>query len=287
MTIIARVAGGLGNQMFQYAAAYALAKSRHARLAVDTSCCGGVRPSYALGHFRASGEVITTGPISRLCHRLAGSSRFRGLAATARMMLGLTDVAETREFCFRPITGPDARRIRLLGYWQSYRYFDEFAEDIRREFSPQAGPVGRNAELLKQIQVSPGAVSVHIRRGDYLNVRPQAVLPVEYYQQAAKIIASAGASPVFYLFSDDMASARRALQLGGEVIPVVGNESAGHEDLRLMSACRHHIIANSSFSWWGAWLNPKADKLVVAPRHWLGGAESHCEDLFPEGWRCI
>ena len=291
MQVIARVTGGLGNQMFQYAAAFAAARTAGAQLALDTSCCDytpAANRRYMLDCFAVTGRVITPHRLSRFLYKMAGSERFPRIAALTRLKLNLTDVKETQEYHFAPVLLPVAHRIRLLGYWQSYRYFEAHAAEIRQQFMLRSPATGHNAHLLEQIRSTPGAVSVHIRRGDYLKVRPQAILPLEYYQSAVQIIAQKIPLPTFFLFSDDLAWVRQNLHLPGQIVAVDGNdELSGHEDLRLMSACRHHIIANSSFSWWGAWLNPAREKMVIAPRLWLGTPDSHFPDLYPAGWRTI
>jgi hypothetical protein len=113
-------------------------------------------------------------------------------------------------------------------------------------------------------------ISLHVRAGDYKTFRGgQRMLPLAYYRQAMETIRERVRKPFFLVFSDDIAYARENLPRGEEMVFVDHNdESNGHEDLRLMSACRHHIIANSTFSWWGAWLNPDPEKLVLAPKVW-------------------
>ena len=106
-----------------------------------------------------------------------------------------------------------------------------------------------------------------------------------YYAQAVAHIANRVSQPVFFVFSDDHAWAREHLVLSHPVHYVDHNDTAhGYEDMRLMSLCRHHIIANSSFSWWGAWLNPRPDKIVVAPQRWFNDYDADTRDLCPEGW---
>lgn len=143
--------------------------------------------------------------------------------------------------------------------------------------------LGRNLEMLQQINKTPGAVSLHIRRGDYLTINGAPVLPLSYYQEAIQKIRERIDRPVF--FSDDIRWAESTFRDGGNFVFVdINGADAGQEDLRLMAACKHHIIANSSFSWWGAWLDPSEEKTVIAPKYWMMIKETFYPELFPESW---
>jgi len=148
---------------------------------------------------------------------------------------------------------------------------------------------GNNQSLLEQIDAAPVSVSLHVRRGDYtLAAEGNIALPLDYYHRAIDLIRQRFDDPVFFIFSDDIEFARKNLPAGMRQVFVEGNDDlSSHEDLRLMAACQHHIIANSSFSWWGAWLNPSSEKVVVAPRHWLLSPESAFEDLLPPTWYAL
>jgi hypothetical protein len=129
-------------------------------------------------------------------------------------------------------------------------------------------------------------VSLHIRRGDStLPWEGKVVLQMEYYSYAISIIKERLADPVFFVFSDDIPYVKKGFLRDVKMVFVEHNDDfAAHEDLRLMSSCDHHIIANSTFSWWGAWLNPRPDKIVVAPRHWFLKDENYYPNLFPRDW---
>jgi hypothetical protein len=145
---------------------------------------------------------------------------------------------------------------------------------------------GKNLEVLKQIKQCKNPVSLHVRRGDYtLAAEGNIALSIDYYTSAISTFKERLVDPTFFVFSDDMAFVRQNLPHHVKAIFVDNNDAtASHEDLRLMSACHHHIIANSSFSWWGAWLNPRPDKMVIAPKHWLLKADSYYPDLLPPSW---
>jgi hypothetical protein len=108
---------------------------------------------------------------------------------------------------------------------------------------------------------------------------------LDYYRSAARHVAERVATPEFFVFSDDIAWARDNLDIAFPCHFIDDNRGMeSYNDMRLMSLCRHHILANSSFSWWGAWLNPRADKIVVAPGRWFVGGERRVDDLVPQGW---
>jgi hypothetical protein len=191
-----------------------------------------------------------------------------------------------RQFHFDPAVLRPRRHAFLAGYWQSERYFDAIADRLRGELTPRQPPDPVNAALLAEIEAAE-AVSVHVRRGDYVDhpdIHP--LMPVEYYRAAVDAVRARTRDPRFFIFSDepDRAGALLSWLSPATVVSHNGAERDS-EDLRLMRHCRHHIIANSTFSWWGAWLCPHADKVVIAPRRWFADAFPHSTaDLLPPRW---
>jgi hypothetical protein len=143
--------------------------------------------------------------------------------------------------------------------------------------------------VLEQIRSSKHPVSLHVRRGDsVLPVEGKVVLPMDYYSDAISLFKQRLADPTFFVFSDDLPFVKENLPRDQKVVFVGHNDTfTAHEDLRLMSACHHHIIANSTFSWWGAWLNPRPDKMVIAPRNWYVGKDSYYPNLCPPDWMLV
>jgi hypothetical protein len=158
---------------------------------------------------------------------------------------------------------------------------------LRKELSFRKPPIGHNAEMIDTVLAAEQSVSLHIRRGDYTSAAEGNIaLPMDYYERAITAMRERLPKAKFFVFSDDMAFARANLPQGFPAVFVDHNDDyTSHEDLRLMSNCRHHIIANSSFSWWGAWLNPHEDKMVIAPRQWLLKPDSVFPELTPPGWQ--
>jgi hypothetical protein len=285
--IVAGLAGGLGNQMFQYAAGRRLALARGTSLKLDRAPLVGSGRAYALDHllieasFAAPEEIPPRKRRRRAALACLLPGRRGGGAATATRV-------RQRGSGFDPAVLDLPDDVYLDGYWQSERYFQDIADTIRRDFTFAAPPVGRNAELLEAIDAAPAA-SVHVRRGDYVSDPKtnayHGVCGGEYFARCAEEILDRAGAAHFFVFSDEPEWARANLRLPATATVVDHNPPEdGHEDLRLMSRCRHHVIANSSFSWWAAWLNPRPDKLVFAPRHWFGSPDLDDSTIVPDGW---
>lgn len=286
--IITRLSGGLGNQMFQYAAGLRLAAARGTQLELDLTLLaaadGRTPRTYELERFRVSAKRATPEQVEALLAK-------RPLAARISRRLDPRAAARERHFHYDPAVARLPDGTCLEGYWQSERYFEDAAAQVRQEFSFSREPSGRNAELAQEIATRT-AVSLHVRRGDYATHATtrafHGLCPIDYYRRAATYVSERVRDPLFVLFSDDPEWTRAHLDpvdLGNGVIAVDHNgPQDGPEDLRLMSLCRHHVIANSTFSWWGAWLNANPEKIVVAPERWFAGGAHDTSDLLPSGW---
>jgi hypothetical protein len=174
------------------------------------------------------------------------------------------------------------RPVCLIGFWECEGYFRDVEDLIRREFTLKAPPEARNAELIAQIS-QHNSVSVHIRRGDKAVQSPWGVLPIEYYVSAADTIAARVSHPHFYVFSDDADWVKENFSLSHPVT-IVAHNTVAAEDLRLMMMCRHHILANSTFSWWGAWLGQNVEQIVIAPRKYFQNTDRPMPDFYPPKW---
>lgn len=286
--IVVRMIGGLGNQMFQYATARALALRSGQEVGLDLRHYDRPREhGFGLDALAHRGIRVPAGDLPPLL-------REQPLAALAWLLLNRKPrILRERHFGFDPaiaaITGP----ALIKGYFQTERYFVDQAATIRAEMSPKAPPDPENARWLAEIAAEPRAVSLHVRRGDYVSnarfaARHGCCTPAYYERALAHVTARLGASPVIYAFSDDPAWVRDNLRLPCEIrIPGHNDAARNVEDLRLMAACRHHIIANSSFSWWGAWLNPRDDKVVAAPARWYADPDTRNPDIWPDTWARI
>lgn len=276
--IYARLFGGLGNQLFQYAAGRALADHLGCDLALDRRALEGGQ-SDVLGHFAHARHVTPDSLPPAKSDGLLRYALWRALGRNPRFHREKTLGFVPGFFDLHPGT-------YLHGYWQSERYFADIADRLHADltFTSPLDPV--NAAMATRIDAAPCAVSLHVRRGNYLASSSYAPCPPEYYRHAiAKIRAAQTAPLTCFIFSNDPGWARDTLDLGVEQVVVDINDAArGAFDLHLMSRCAHHLIANSTFSWWGAWLNPDPAKQVIAPKNWFGTPRLSNPDLVPEDW---
>jgi hypothetical protein len=278
MQIVVKQSSGLGNQLFQYAAGRCLAKRYGASL----------RVAHQLPHLLVSHGHPRTVLLQRfaICAPVRQASYFDRLVASDRPELQraarltrtackiqlLRQAPERCMFHTNLRIAKGTRSAYLQGFWQDYAVVREVETELRRELSLIEPPRGKNLEMAKRIAAARNPVSLHLRRGDYGPFFGEhMMLPIAYYQHAISHLLNQDRQTTFFVFSDDVAFAREWLRGDPRFVVVDhNNEAAAHEDLRLMSLCRHHIIANSTFSWWGAWLNARHDKQVIAPARWLG-----------------
>lgn len=289
--IIVNVIGGLGNQMFQYAAARALALARGLPLRLDVSGFDGygLHQGFELQRvFSCEAPLASAAEVRAVLGWRAAPALRRVLARPGLAALrGKAFVVEPHFHYWQGIRDVPATSY-LQGYWQSERYFADATAELRADFAFRQPLSAVNAAWAERIGCC-AAVSLHVRRGDYVSdARTHAahgVCSLDYYRAAARHIAGRVEAPEFFVFSDDIDWARDNLDIGHPCHYLDHNRGAeSHNDMRLMSLCRHHVLANSSFSWWGAWLNPRTDKVVVAPSRWFAGGERRVDDLFPNGW---
>jgi len=282
LKIISRLQGGLGNQLFQFAVARAMGVRLGASVVLDnSSLVTDKKRRYELGAFKFPSTVPI---ISR------PDGNRRGLLSK---WLDPVQAVREKHFEFDPeiVALRPGVSVHLIGYWQTEKYFRDVSKQIRDDLQFVSSPDEKNAALLEQIQ-SCNAVSVHFRRGDYVSETHTAAYhgtpSMDYYRRAVSMIMARVPDAHLFVFSDEPQWVKDHFKPDAPLRVVDTNcADAPAADLRLMAACRHHILANSSFSWWGAWLNPRADKMVVAPKRWFHEAKSNTIDLLPDGWLTI
>ena len=291
--IISNLLGGLGNQMFQYAAARALSLARGQPLRLDISGFADYRlhQGFELQRvFNCSTDIANAAEVRSILGWQSVPLIRRVLARPALAAFRRAAFIVEPHFHHWPEIMDVPQDCYLLGYWQSEKYFQNVESVIREDFAFKPALVNRNMELAEQIS-QVNAVSLHVRRGDYAqdpktNVT-HGLCSLDYYRAAIQHIAAKVEQPHFFIFSDDMDWVKAQLKIDLPCHYVDHNHGAeSYNDMRLMSLCRHHIIANSSFSWWGAWLNTYPDKIVVSPRRWFASANI-TKDLFPHGWLAL
>lgn len=294
--------GGLGNQLFEYAAGLYFQKKFGRTLEVvkpidrHANWNGYPRP-FQLSEFRVAAKIRSAGLVDRIF--FSSNPRVKELQGLIGSVLGVHRLEEPAAHRFHSELedGPRNRTTFLVGNWQAARYVEAVETELRVELAFAAPPQARNEEYAAKIRSLYCPVSIHLRLGDYALIRHSTgggrepvsmVLSAAYYERAIEALTAQFQQYTLVVFSDEQAHARQLLEGRRECLFVEGNDAAtGFEDLRLMSLCKHHIIANSSFSWWGAWLNPDPAKRIFAPKYWGNTLNSCFPDLYPAGWTII
>jgi hypothetical protein len=288
--VIIKINGGIGNQLFQYAFGRALEEKCNYKVYYDISEFESYKlRNYDLHHFNVDIKFVYKKDIEKL-NNISNKIKFKIFRLLNIHKLKLRKLSYYQEFIdnFNVDVFKISNSIYLNGYWQSEKYFFEIRDIIKRELFIKTPPSETNEFILKNI-LSVNSVSVHIRRGDYLTNNKTKHLygccTLDYYYQAFSIISNNVKNPIFFVFSDDIEWAKENLKNKYNFYFVdVNNSINAYEDLRLMSFCKHNIIANSSFSWWGAWLNLNSNKIVISPKKWFAGKKVKIEDRIPSNW---
>jgi hypothetical protein len=299
--IITRLLGGLGNQMFQYAAGLALAERRRTVLKLDVSWYRHhpeyeAHNRYALSCFNVTEQFATAEELEAARPAQLTRTERWGVAVARALRLRGHVRRQTRPdrvhapptFAYYPDFGGLPDGTCLEGMFQSERFFTDVADLLRLHFSFRYPAPPEVAALADRIRAKPSA-ALHFRRGDYARdpsfARELGVVGVDYYQAAEKLIRERSPDAVLYIFSDDIERVAQEYHPSGphEFVRCVQSWHA-HDTLRLMSLCEHIAIANSTFSWWAAWLNPSPTKLVIAPSPWFANSPLDTRDVVPAGW---
>lgn len=288
--VVAQLTGGIGNQLFQYAFGLALSRKLQVSLHLDISSFA-QRPyldrAYSLGIFPIKAHLIRKKidlhnfyklpsiPL-RVCRKL-GISCF---------LPSFTTLQEDFFSFQEEYVNAQSKYIYVTGYFQSEKYFQSVSEDLREQlvFSPSLWQPNDQTGIKTSILNAECPVSVHIRRGDYLNSGGgHYALPISYYERAMNSMIEKYPACTFFIFSDDIKWCMDSLSCFRERCVFVGNTNQ-YQDLHAMTLCHHNIIANSSFSWWGAWLNPNRSKTVIAPAKWFESDPALYQDIIPLSW---
>ena len=291
---IVRLQGGLGNQMFQYAFGCGLREVTGRPVEFDTSFFRKapgehVPRALALSTFGIQPMEASTERIDALFD--TNSSWRSRLSRMVPSLLPTRTFREQQPYTFDPKVFDQTRAMLFDGYWQSARYFEGVQEEVRNAYHFVAPLAPEHASRADHMRSSI-SVSLHVRRGDYTTHSGAQhyfiTCPMEYYVRAMDHILGRFPTAEFHVFSDEPKWARQHLRSRAPIhFTESGPEEDGPRDMHLMSLCQHHILANSSFSWWAAWLNPSLSKIVVAPTRWLRDPSIPTPDLLPPDWvRC-
>ena len=291
--VISKLNGGLGNQMFQYALAKVIAYKHGAKLLLDKDIFnltekkpGHMPRKYELGIFNVNSPEATEKELLYF-EQLSFLNKLK-----REFHLNYPEMCYEANFSYSEHIKNKKPPVYLRGFFQSYKYYSGYEEIVRDCFRfPESDLDAENMQILNSIR-STKSVAVHIRRGDYINDKVtnniHGLCSLEYYQNAMKTMLELDSDMVFYFFSDDISWVRSNFQNYNEqAIFIKGNNGKNSwKDMMLMSNCDHNIIANSSFSWWAAWLNNNQDKKVIAPKRWFKDDEKerYTYDLIPQPW---
>lgn len=289
--IVIRLKGGLGNQMFQYAIGKQLSYIYNTKLILDLS--------FLLDKTRKENFTFRNFELREFNIKAECKSNFEfeyfysnSLFSKVRRKISRINLISESDMRFNPSVLLAGKNIYLDGYWQCEKYFDSIRTELINEFSLKQNFLERLFENklifeTKDLIEKSNSVSIHFRRGDYISNNLinsiHGTCSNEYYQNAIKYIKNKIPSTQFFLFSDDP----EWLLTNQFDFPyhIVSTHNC-HLDLYFMSLCKHNIIANSSFSWWGAWLNKNREKIIVAPKRWFEDEKRNAQttNLIPETW---
>ena len=290
--IIVQLKGGLGNQLFQYAAGRRLSEINRTELLLDLTY---YRLAKRLPHvffnlhcFNINAET-TDMPELKQFYNNSFLGRIGRKIKTITRIGKIKRICEKKSFIFDPSFFKFPDNAFLCGYWQSEKYFKDIEEIIRKELTLKDALTRRTIAFEDKIKNMKNAVSIHIRRGDYVTNKEAnnryGLCPLDYYYNCISILKKELGSLNIVVFSDDTDWVKENFVSDNPLYFVDNNKiEYSHEDMYLMSICEHNIIANSSFSWWGAWLNNNKQKKVFAPKQWILGKKFGKLDIIPDNW---
>lgn len=275
--ITVKLIGGLGNQMFQYALGRHLSIKNNCDLYMDINEFETYKlHKYSLQHFQIKENFLKLEDVPKKSF----FDRFKFLN---------TGVTQERKFNFSKNILDTKAPNYLEGYWQSELYFNEIRETLLKDFEVEKPLTGKNLEVFEEIK-DVESISLHIRRGDYVSNQQtnsfHGTCSLNYYKRALDYISDKKPDNLnIFAFSDDPQWVKENLKTEIPIRFVDHNDAdTNFEDLRLMSLCKNNIIANSSFSWWGAWLNQNSEKIVIAPQRWFNNDKVDTSDVVPNSW---
>jgi hypothetical protein len=284
--IITSIYGGLGNQMFQYAIGKSIATINNIDFKIDTYKINNsnfIARDFSLSKFNISAEHAELSEVKNFhCSKYLDFIFGKLYQKNIRLS---NKIFEKKQFHF------DRNMLAISsgyldGYWQSFKYFEGIREILLKEFTLVDELNFKNKLIFDKI-IELNSVSIHIRRGDYVkdekNNAIYNVFGIEYYHKAINFISKKINKPYFFVFSDDLEWASQNLSLNNATFVDVNSTKNPEIDLILMANCKHNIIANSTFSWWGAWLNENSQSITIAPKKWINTIDD-LDDLYSDTW---
>ena len=292
MSIVVKTYGGLGNQLFQYAFGRAVSSRLKTDFLLDVDLTPiyahlKIHP-YALGYFNTKVKETKNSDMFGFVWLRRRKKIFNFIYRHMRLRRKLLPFYyPEKTFAYDSDVFLQKDNTYFDGFWQTGKYFESIRDEILKEIT-LVSPLSIYSQSIEREIKNENAVSIHVRRGFYVSDPTSSafhgICSKEYYEEAIAYIAKNVFNPHFFIFSDDYAWAVDNFKTLKYPYTCIDNpEEKGHEDMMLMSKCKHHVIANSSFSWWGSWLNPKKDKIVIAPKKWFTNApKNDTKDILPD-----
>jgi hypothetical protein len=278
--------GGLGNQMFQYAAGLSAAERLGTELKMDLSWFDSLEEVdtprfYELDNFNLKQEFVNKNDF------VLKNDGFKNRLMNIRKKQ--LNFYKESQFNYSDNFLNIKNNTYIEGYFQTEKYFNDIRDDVIYSFTFKNKASVKSAKIIDQIKNSD-SVSLHVRRGDYVSNKSankfHGLMGEAYYKKAIALINKKIKNPKYFIFSDEIEWVKNSFDLPKNSVYITHNKS-GIEDMRIMIECKHNIIANSSFSWWGAWLGLQKDKVVIAPKLWFLDSNTNTSDVIPERWSQI
>ncbi len=294
--LIIKFMGGLGNQMFQYAFGVALSHSTGKDVFFDPSWFEEIKSYkgplgkrvYELEYFNIKPKFVSQEEAQKHINEIKVRNSYlpgflRHMFKIQKYKVLSDKVFEKEDNLYEPELLEFKGDRYYEGYFQDEEYFIQHRDEILQAFTLKAPLDDANAKMLEKIK-NTNSVSLHMRRGDYLVLQETfGLCTLKYYKNAIEYMASKTENPHFFLFSDDIEWVRENLKINYPCTIVdINTPQTGFFDLELMKNCKHNIIANSSFSWWGAWLNKNPDRIIIAPKTWF--LKGDRTNIVPKNW---
>jgi len=283
--VIVRIMGGLGNQLFQYAAAFSLARRQNLPLSLDLGWYReNPQRSFGLRNFKI--KAPECGLLASWLFKVA--RRYPAVEEVVLRWVLRFGLLRERSFAYDPAFEKNLGAVYLDGYWQSRRYFQQFQRELKADLNRPL-MLCPDALELRQDLSRDDSIAVHVRRGDYISNSDYAKLyapcSANYFHMAVHALAEKVRIRRVYVFSDDAEWARANLRFEHATIFMEHRDGDDPcQDLLLLSACPNLVMSNSTFSWWGGWLGDRETKRIVAPRNWFLDAQKSTHDLYDPGW---
>jgi hypothetical protein len=284
--IVVKLMGGLGNQMFQYAAGLSAAERLRTELKMDLSWFDSLEEVdtprfYELDNFNLKQEFVNKNDF------VLKNDGFKNRLMNIRKKQ--LNFYKESQFNYSDNFLNIKNNTYIEGYFQTEKYFNDIRDDVIYSFTFKNKASVKSAKIIDQIKNSD-SVSLHVRRGDYVSNKSankfHGLMGEAYYKKAIALINKKIKNPKYFIFSDEIEWVKNSFDLPKNSVYITHNKS-GIEDMRIMIECKHNIIANSSFSWWGAWLGLQKDKVVIAPKLWFLDSNTNTSDVIPERWSQI